>query len=151
MRAKMKEGLQLIAFLGLASLAAALPLSQTATPGLQGQQERKESRAEAGGRTYRAYCASCHGASAEGNGPMVEVLKVRPADLTRIRERNGGVFPEARIAGIIDGRLEVHGHGPGSMPVWGLTFRESGRDSDQETEVRERIKDLVAYLESVQK
>ncbi len=82
---------------------------------------------------------------------MVEVLKVKPADLTRIRERNGGAFPESRIAAIIDGRLEIHGHGPGSMPVWGLTFGESGRDSDQETEVRERIKDLVAYLESVQK
>ncbi|PYQ65153.1 MAG: cytochrome C [Acidobacteria bacterium] len=149
MRAKMKEGLQMIAFLGLASLAAALPLSQTAAPG--GSQDRKESRAEAGVRTYRAYCASCHGASAAGNGPMAEVLKVKPADLTRIRERNGGAFPEARIAAIIDGRLEIHGHGPGSMPVWGLTFRESGRDSDQETEVRERIKDLVAYLESVQK
>jgi mono/diheme cytochrome c family protein len=148
MRAKMKEGMQLIAFLGLASLAAALPLSQTAAPGAQGS---RESRAEAGGRTYRAFCASCHGASATGNGPMAEVLKVRPADLTRIRERNGGGFPEGRIAGIIDGRLEVHGHGPGSMPVWGLTFRESGRDTDQETEVRERIKDLVAYLESVQK
>jgi hypothetical protein len=82
---------------------------------------------------------------------MVEVLKVRPADLTRIRERNGGSFPEGRIASVIDGRLEVHGHGPGSMPVWGLTFRESGRDSDQEREVRERITDLVAYLESIQK
>ena len=148
MRSKTKEGLQLIAFLGLASLAAALPLSQTAAPGAQ---DSRESRAEAGGRTYRAFCASCHGASATGNGPMAEVLKVRPADLTRIRERNGGSFPEARIAGVIDGRLEVHGHGPGSMPVWGLTFRESGRDTDQETEVRERIKDLVAYLESIQK
>jgi len=149
MRAKMKEGLQMIAFLGLASLAAALPLSQTAAPG--GSQDRKESRAEAGGRTYRTYCASCHGASAAGNGPMAEVLKVKPADLTRIRERNGGAFPESRVAAIIDGRLEIHGHGPGSMPVWGLTFRESGRDTDQETEVRERIKDLVAYLESIQK
>ena len=149
MRAKMKEGLQMIAFLGLASLAAALPLSQTAAPG--GSQDNKESRAEAGGRTYRTYCASCHGASAAGNGPMAEVLKVKPSDLTRIRERNGGAFPEGRVAGIIDGRLTVHGHGPGSMPVWGLTFRESGRDSDQETEVRERIKDLVAYLESIQR
>jgi mono/diheme cytochrome c family protein len=148
MRAKTKEGLQIIAFLGLTSLAAALPLSQTA-PG--GAQDSRESRAESGGRTYRTFCASCHGSSADGNGPMVEVLKVRPADLTRIRERNGGSFPEARIAGIIDGRLEIHGHGPGSMPVWGLSFRESGRDTDQETEVRERIKDLVAYLESVQR
>lgn len=148
MRAKMKEGLQLIAFLGLASLAAALPLAQSAAPGAQDQ---RESRAEAGGRTYRAYCASCHGTSADGNGPMVEVLKIRPADLTRIRERNGGSFPEARIAAVIDGRLEIHGHGPGSMPVWGLTFRESGRDTDQETEVRERIRDLVVFLESIQK
>jgi mono/diheme cytochrome c family protein len=148
MRAKMKDGLQIIAVLGVASLAAALPF---VPPVDTGHKEQVESRAVAGGRAYRVYCASCHGASAEGNGPMVEVLKVRPADLTRIRERNGGSFPEGRIAGVIDGRLEVHGHGPGSMPVWGLSFRESGRDSDQEREVRERITDLVAYLESIQK
>ena len=127
----------------------ALPLAQTVSP--DKSQGRTESRVEAGGRTYRIYCASCHGASAEGNGPMVEVLKVQPADLTRIRERNGGSFPTTRIANAIDGRLEVRGHGPGSMPVWGLSLRESGRDSDQEPEVRERIKDLVAYLESIQK
>jgi mono/diheme cytochrome c family protein len=149
MRAKMKEGLQLIAFLGLASLAAAVPLSRPAAPG--GAQDRKEPRVEAGGRIYRIYCASCHGASGDGNGPMAEVLKAQPADLTRIRERNGGTFPESRIAAVIDGRLEVRGHGPGGMPVWGLSFRESGRDSDQETEVRERIQDLVAFLESIQK
>ncbi|HET9210570.1 MAG TPA: cytochrome c [Thermoanaerobaculia bacterium] len=149
MRAKTKEGLQLIAFLGLASLAAALPFSQSARPGEP--QDQRESRAESGGRVYRAYCASCHGVSADGHGPMVEVLKVRPSDLTRISERNDGTFPEGRIAAIIDGRLEVRGHGPGSMPVWGLSFREIGRDSDQETEVRERIKDLVAYLESIQR
>jgi len=36
------------------------------------------------------------------------------------------------------------------MPVWGLSFQEPGRDSDQERQTREQIRDLVAYLESIQ-
>jgi hypothetical protein len=33
------------------------------------------------------------------------------------------------------------------MPVWGLGFRIAGQD--QERQVRETIRDLVAYLESI--
>jgi mono/diheme cytochrome c family protein len=143
MRSKTKEGLQIIALLALASLAAALPLSHSSSP------EQKE-RAVHGERAYRIYCASCHGINAEGNGPMAQALTTRPADLTRIAERYGG-FPDDRIAATIDGRTEVLSHGPGAMPVWGLSFREAGSDQDQEREVREKIRDLVAYLKSIQK
>ena len=38
----------------------------------------------------KAYCASCHGTDAKGDGPMAKSLKVKPADLTRIAARNGG-------------------------------------------------------------
>jgi mono/diheme cytochrome c family protein len=142
MRPKTKEGLQFIALLALASLVAALPLSWEAA--------EQEDRAGRGGQSYRIYCASCHGTGGEGNGPMARALHERPADLTRIRERYG-TFPEERIAAVIDGRVAVLSHGPGSMPVWGLSFQEAGRDMDQEREVQERIRDLVAYLESIQR
>jgi hypothetical protein len=36
------------------------------------------------------------------------------------------------------------------MPVWGIGFRDPGRDSDQEAEVRQRILDLVAFIASIQ-
>lgn len=146
MRTKTKEGLQFISLFAAASLVAALPLSwQAAAP-----EAEQEDRTGRGGQSYRIYCASCHGTGGDGNGPMARALHERPADLTRIRERYGS-FPEDRIAAIIDGRIEVLSHGPGSMPVWGLSFQEAGRDMDQEREVRERIRDLVAYLESIQR
>jgi mono/diheme cytochrome c family protein len=148
MRTKTREGLEMIALLALASLVAAFSLSQGAGPAPTAEQK---GRVERGGQTYRVYCASCHGASAAGDGPMAEALKVRPSDLTRISERNGGTFSQAGVAAAIDGRLEIRSHGPSSMPVWGLSFQEAGRDSDQEKDVQEKIKDLVAYLESIQK
>lgn len=148
MRKKTREGLEVIALLALGSLIIALPLSRGA--GSPATPERQD-RVERGGQAYHTYCASCHGAAAEGNGPMAEVLKAKPADLTRISQRNGGTFPEGRVASTIDGRLAVRGHGPGSMPVWGMSFQDPGKDSDQEKDVQEKIKDLVAYLESVQK
>lgn len=154
MRGKTKEGLEVIAVLGLASLAAVLPLSLGAAPPVQNPQQaqdEREARVVRGGRMYEIYCASCHGTGAEGNGPMAQALKARPADLTQIRQRNGGAFPEERVTAFIDGRLEVRSHGPGSMPVWGLSFRIAGKDEDQERQVRETIRDLVTYLESIQK
>ena len=148
MRKKTREGLEVIALLGLGSLAIALPLSRGAgSPTTPDRQDR----VERGGQTYRTYCASCHGNTAEGNGPMAQVLKTKPADLARISQRNGGTFPEQRVASIIDGRLAILSHGPSAMPVWGLSFQDPGKDMDQEKEVQEKIKDLVAYLESVQK
>jgi hypothetical protein len=43
------------------------------------------------------------------------------------------------------------GHGPGSMPIWGLSFQSRGTDLNQEEETREKVRDLVAYLQSIQK
>ena len=36
------------------------------------------------------------------------------------------------------------------MPVWDIGFQDLGRDSDQEEVVRDKILDLVAYLETLQ-
>lgn len=149
----MKDGLETVLLLGVASLVAAVPLSRPsvdlAAYRQEGTAERTE-RLSRGGTTYRIYCASCHGASGRGDGPMADVLKVPPTNLRLLSRAAGGRFPEARIYESIDGRTEVAGHGPGSMPVWGLTFQVSGRDSDQEAEVRERILDLMTWLQSIQ-
>ncbi|WP_439155647.1 c-type cytochrome, partial [Yoonia sp.] len=53
---------------------------------------------------YRFYCATCHGVSAEGNGPMSPSLVVQPTDLTQLEAGNGGVFPTTRVVMRIDGR-----------------------------------------------
>jgi len=132
---KVQTALSSALLLGLAGMAAAA--SRPAT----------DSKTQ-GERLYRVYCASCHGSSGHGDGPVAEALKVRPTDLTRLREH--GAFPADRIAAAIDGRQAIRGHGQGGMPVWGMSFQEPGRDSDQESQTREQIRDLVAYLESIQ-
>ncbi len=98
---------------------------------------------------FRAYCASCHGTDAKGVGPMVPSLRVRPADLTRIAARNGGVFPKARIERIISGEEQpATGHGSSAMPVWGPIFSQVDYDRDFGPV---RIDNLTRYLMSIQK
>lgn len=52
---------------------------------------------------YDQYCVSCHGAEGRGDGPAAAGLARRPADLTGISARNGGVFPLVRVMSVIDG------------------------------------------------
>lgn len=100
---------------------------------------------------YRVHCQSCHGEDGKGDGPMAEVLKIPPSDLTRLSRENDSKFPLAEVSEVIDGRREVRGHGTRTMPVWGMTFQDPDRDSNQEEEVQGRILDLVRYLQSLQR
>jgi len=97
---------------------------------------------------YKAYCASCHGAGAKGDGVMTASLRVKPSDLTRIAARNGGTFPLMRIESIISGEtLPPAGHGSSQMPVWGPIFSHVDRDQDLG---RVRIDNLARYLRDIQ-
>jgi mono/diheme cytochrome c family protein len=115
------------------------------------RQGAPDARVEHGRRTYSVYCASCHGTAGRGDGPVAGDLKVAPSDLTLLSARNAGRFPQDRTYQAIDGRLKTRGHGTSEMPVWGATFQVSGSDHNQEREVRERILDLLGYLESIQR
>ena len=115
----------------------------------QPQHAAKEPNSLQGPVLYKAYCASCHGTNATGNGPMAESLKVAPADLTRIAARNGGVFPRARISRVISGEeIPAKGHGTSDMPVWGPIFSHVEADQDLG---RVRIDNLARYLDQLQK
>ncbi|HSF44009.1 MAG TPA: cytochrome c [Thermoanaerobaculia bacterium] len=133
---------------GVLSLVPALSALHRPAPG-QGEPAGtgKAERIALGRLSYRIHCASCHGESGRGDGPLAEDLKVRPSDLTHLRK---GRFLQTEIRDAIDGRRKVRGHGPADMPVWGATFQDRGRDTPQEREVREKILDLVAYIESIQ-
>jgi mono/diheme cytochrome c family protein len=99
---------------------------------------------EQGRALYVEYCASCHGTSAEGDGPVARALTTPPANLRRLAERFGNPLPEDQVARYIDGRAAVKAHGPRDMPVWGARFHyKSGGD---ERRVRQWIGDLVAFL-----
>ena len=102
-----------------------------------------------GSELFKTYCAACHGTSAHGDGPLAANMKKPPPDLTQFAARNGGVFPAALVAQIIDGRQPVKGHGGPDMPVWGDAFRASRQGSSEES-VQARIKALVEYLEHIQ-
>lgn len=101
---------------------------------------------------YQQYCASCHGRDGKGKGPMADLLRTAPADLTQLSKKNGGQFPFWRVYRTIDGREEVMAHGTRGMPVWGAHFltQEGGQPLD-EHRVLGRILALVYYLESIQK
>lgn len=97
------------------------------------------------------HCASCHGLSGEGNGPLAQSLHRSPTDLTTIAKRSGGRFDDADVMAVIDGRRLIAEHGPREMPVWGAVFEEE--------HVRERYGSLAAlyhgraltdYLRSIQ-
>lgn len=120
------------------------------TAAARGQEPSEEaSMISAGATTFQHYCRACHGTEARGDGPVAQHLTPKPADLTRIRERNGGEFPSEAVYDAIAGGKPVKGHGTSEMPVWGEAFRQAygGQTSD---DVKKRIAQLVAYLRSIQ-
>ena len=76
---------------------------------------------------YARHCASCHGTTGKGDGPMAASLVTPPADLTTLQRRNGGTWDAALVMRTIDGRRDVAAHGPREMPVWGAVFVEEAK------------------------
>jgi mono/diheme cytochrome c family protein len=103
-----------------------------------------------GAPLYRSYCASCHGLSGRGNGPMAEFLRVPPSDLTQLTRRHGGTFDDDEVARAIDGRSRIGAHGPSDMPVWGDAFSSSLARGGSELAYRGRVRAIVRHLASLQ-
>jgi mono/diheme cytochrome c family protein len=78
--------------------------------------------AAAGEVIYLRYCAACHGRTMKGDGPVASGLKNSPGDLSALIQKNKGVFPYDKVAGVIDGRETSRIHGTPDMPVWGEIF-----------------------------
>ena len=98
--------------------------------------------------TFRYYCASCHGRSGRGDGPVGAALKTKPANLTRLAATNGGQFPLERVRTIVArGRADAPVHGTTDMPVWGPIFQVLD-PSDKLAQAR--IDNVVAYIRSIQ-
>lgn len=106
-----------------------------------------------GEAAFMDYCAACHGAGAQGDGSMAQLLTVPPPDLTGLAARNGGAFPLARIVQRIDGTTEVRAHG-GPMPIFGLLLDGPsvalvGPDGS-DVVVPEGIAHIATWLEEIQ-
>jgi mono/diheme cytochrome c family protein len=100
---------------------------------------------------YLRHCASCHGESGDGHGPLVESLRRPPSDLRLIAKRHGGRFDESYAMQIIDGRRVVAEHGTREMPVWGAVFEsEHEREGYPAYTSLLHTRALTDYLGSIQ-
>jgi mono/diheme cytochrome c family protein len=117
---------------------------------------------ELGESEFMNSCASCHGPAGKGDGPVISSLIKPPPDLTKLSERNGGVFPFSRVHEVIDGTIPVMTHGTRDMPVWGQVYRRNARSSQQgtgpsflpneiaEALVRVKMLALIEYISTLQ-
>lgn len=64
-----------------------------------------------GSEDFASYCAACHGMSGKGDGEGATALGRKPADLTQLSAKNGGVFPGTRVM----------------AKIWGYTGAAPGR------------------------
>jgi mono/diheme cytochrome c family protein len=99
-----------------------------------------------GPKMFQAYCSSCHGADAKGNGPMANSLKAQPKDLTQLAVHNGGKFPAEKIMGLLGNMPGTEAHGSKEMPVWGDVLRSVERPEA----VKLRLMNITTYLKSIQ-
>ncbi|MFM8556598.1 MAG: c-type cytochrome [Betaproteobacteria bacterium] len=114
-----------------------------------------EAKIDPGRREYESNCAVCHGSAGRGDGPVVELLRRVPPELTQLSRRNGGVFPIDSVYQTIEGG-SVAAHGTREMPIWGRDYRIQGAEYyrdvpyDPEIYVRTRLLWLVEYLSRLQ-
>jgi len=127
----------------LASSCVALAAASQAT-----QRKIDLVAASRGETPFRVYCSSCHGKKALGDGPLAKDLKVTPANLTELAERNGGEFPYDMVVSTIEHGRAVRGHGNKEMPAWGDAFELTAQS---EAEAKAKIQQLANYLWSLQK
>ncbi len=130
-------------------LVATISIAVTATASAGEQPREDHAKVTVGASLFRAYCATCHGTAAEGDGPLAESLRVTPANLTVLASENDGEFPFERVQMRIDGREKVRGHGPSDMPVWGKAFKQTDEDATDE-QVQDKVLALAHYIRSLQ-
>ena len=101
---------------------------------------------------FDEYCVACHGSTGEGDGPAAGDR--RPADLTQLRARNGGIYPAVRVMG------QVYGYSLGTaenppMPEFGPLLEGDTvlveTDEGILTPTPSRLVDLADYVATLQK
>ena len=98
---------------------------------------------------YKQYCAACHGSDGKGGGPVASELKNTPPDLTTLAVRHGGKFPFEYVFSVLQFGPGFPAHGSVDMPTWGPIF--NFMDKHNERAARQRIKNVTAYLATLQK
>jgi mono/diheme cytochrome c family protein len=116
------------------TLIAALTVSLSVAA--SAEQPKDPQAATRGMEHYRIFCANCHGAEADGNGPTAKLLKIAPTNLTLLARMNGGTFDAEKVFKAMDGRHLVGGDQ--KMPVF------------SESLAIKTVLDLVEFLRTIQ-
>jgi mono/diheme cytochrome c family protein len=83
------------------TIGASLPLvliAMTFTGTVVAARQTPPATQVSGSDLFYNNCASCHGTDGKGNGPLGQVLTIRPANLTIIAKNTGGKFPADKIS-----------------------------------------------------
>jgi mono/diheme cytochrome c family protein len=127
----------------ITATSIALLLAACARPGVV------ETRS--GAQLYANYCAACHGAVGEGNGPVASIMNTNVPNLRTLAQRNGGTFPRDAVRAYIDGRTLPVSHGDRQMPIWGDIFGWGGEEEQHSESLAEmRINAVVDHLATLQ-
>jgi mono/diheme cytochrome c family protein len=106
-----------------------------------------------GGVLYDTLCASCHGATGKGDGPVAPALVKPVSDLTVLSANNGGVYPRESVEESIYGDSRVLAHRTIDMPLWGdqlMSLRPDWRSLQRKAFTKERIRNLAVHVEGMQ-
>lgn len=141
------SGSRVVGLFGFILAASLFICAQTSKPEVK-HVAAPSTSAASGKEMFKAYCATCHGENAKGDGPAASALKSSPSDLTQLAKKNGGKFPSDRVTSILRGQATVTAHGNHDMPVWGPVFRQMSQG--REGEMQQRIANLTKYVESLQ-
>ena len=114
----------------------------------------EKDKVPSGTEDFATFCSACHGAGGKGDGEAAARLDRKPADLTGLAARNGGVFPGtavmAKIWGYTGGR-----DGAAVMPNFGplldspLVPYDAGDGIESPTPLR--LVQLAEYVEGLGK
>jgi mono/diheme cytochrome c family protein len=106
-----------------------------------------------GAEDFATFCSACHGADGGGDGAAAATLDRKPADLTQLSARNGGVFPGTRVMAKIWGYTGGH-NGASPMPQFGPLLQgdlmpyDGGDGIGSPTPVR--LVGIAEYLKTLQ-
>ncbi|MFI5395625.1 MAG: c-type cytochrome [Candidatus Binatia bacterium] len=108
---------------------------------------------EDGRHLYVSACASCHGVTGTGDGPVAAELKTHTPDLTCLAREHGGRFPRDFVVETIAGERNFAAHGTREMPVWSQHFGTGGSGAPGVASVyaRRNLELLTDYIESIQR
>ena len=107
---------------------------------------------DVGKSAFMQYCSTCHGADAQGQGDLTQIMTVKVPDLTQLAAMNDGKFPMLEVIHVIDGRTGLRGHG-GPMPTYGALFDEEAGNEGPLGSIlytRGKILSIAYYLEGLQ-